>query len=1658
MPITNTKYQSRPRRIPFYDEDRPDRHIYKLKLFVEGHQSKAAIREKEDDLIKRARKYFIMAYFPEFYTDIHDREKFYTFDNVDPDVNRDIRLDIRENTTIANSYHLARPGPLRTAVIFRLDYDIDAKRQELEDNEQFPPFESNLEFFNERNNITPKEMQTTFVVGDLAASHGMMINTMQAFDSQLTGFEGNFNMNLDFNSAASGIQRLLNWLINDLARQLKSSSPSYQFNQADTITIFFGNTTRPSAIVGNADETILAISKIEYSMIDEGIVAAPLKLGYFTNIKYRTWANDPMTLNILKNYHTLASGIQNAESQNGQYSFWDFLNDPAVRAEAGTGSWSIFAGLPRKPKEAKEIYQDALKDIAKEFGFVDMKDPRALENFFQGELTSKEVRELHMKIANNPDVYRQIFASQQSKVLTTATKAVDVITRFTTHGLLGFASKDPMVDHVIRSLGIDELAKEAMLCLTFGASFEIGRVGEAMKRVLIKEGSSIYYPPVPPKQAAIVKPKIDPQFFKPFTITGDIWKIVLKIVVDALQQMVLQLITGLAMWIKENCPFTNPRASDYGATDIADLLNTTNLAIDAPIVAGNSQLDLIAAKNNLSTEALIAYLRSLSTILSSVEVCLLFQDRPSVSDELMTRILEFNQEYQSTPITNGLRTPIEIMGFFADLSLLVDISDLCNEIANEMYMLNQDNLCLTMDDLADLHLDELLDIIENGLRVDLPEINLDCPEQAGYLADPTITVSVPETFNALVEAVELQFISSADAIKSVMLEPVISAPDGPGAPGAMLDAFANAGVDFPGEGNPFVAESQGNFLGPVISAFDKIDIGFDNFLACPSILGFDFNTFVGGAEAVFSVVNSTMKSPEFAEAMGGLTAKLESLNPQASVSAKAVFNTYVFNVDYVREFTNYVNPEELWYTKTAWAVGTDDASELSMPLYYRSFTRGSTTSWYNPVEIYFNFPFNPFDFTPYGHGDDATAPVAMSEMDEVPLPGEPVVSEDEIGSVLSLLCNDKKQVRLDERVLYEILSAQTPAAMQQRYYFDNWGVLGPDFRGEAGLALHPKVPEVFLDFSPQVANDITLAGSFYKVTPLKRLTPFMLDAVQNYIEIHQEVLLAQYGPIAGLMRRHEERLGCYAQPLPEQTPSPWAPPGGNRNANWGAVGQRFIDRILNFSKDDLEPATSYLKLRYPEGDPQMVDLDLGNPNLEIEFNSTGDYIPAIHFIESIQAAESAYFFEEEVVAGQNVYIKQFVDSFIQRFEELGVSETRAVEQFHFPAAYGVFVENMIHYIVRNGIFDAATLQSLNFFHSNENCPPNEVADLLDVRGILDQMKYEYAESACNDKSLPQRKKIRNMIKFGMYLLLIQIHVAEFIIKNIFVFAAFKIESLLKDREGFMFKFFRNQIVSSMLTYLRDAGVVGTLIQNDLVEYFNMKIARPKNAEQGIRFTNGEIAFPGGTQFSTSTMSPFPGFDEILDYLIYERLLIGVGAIDNAIKKAIPGNNPVSFDHALLASIPTYTIHGGPYRDPATGEGIGLRKYVEIKANEVFTVAEQQPRIFITRQLIEATNATGFTSTRSKFRIWYFYRDYPIAPVQVGGGSASAPKAVELMRFEQSIPYSNFIGAPGIHQDINSIRSLPHGQAEGSRGYGYDSAPAGGSGSYGSGSGNTWQVN
>jgi len=1384
--LLTQKYQSKDFNIPFYESQT---QTYKVKIKVDKINSNDELNERRDSITSLGFREFITSFLPEFYSYLFDED--YFEDNCDPDetcgdnildVARNLENELKEQISIESWFDTSPPSS-KSIVILRTSFDFDSKREQLEADKNMPLYEPNLLFFNEQQNILGPVAETTLTVGTIGSENKLLNNGLRTFDSQYKGFEGQIDLNVDFGYMSIAATKILNIIVTELTKQLRIQTPSYDFSEADTITLLFGKKNNKLAIYG-----------MDYLLIEESIQSQPLKIGYFSIAKYNKLLQDPLTLAILRNYRQLLDSIQTTKDNRSNYSFFEFLDDDDVKdslALPATGS--LFNNFNPQPK--KDLDNELLR-VASEQGLIDINNTEALEKGFTTFFTSEEIQKIRQQVAENPDVYKRVKAAQTAKVLNTGVDVTRAIGGILEQGPFGFIDNNSQLAYLFRQLGIDELAKEAFLCLTFGFNVEAGRINQAVQNSLVRASSSIYYPPDKPKSAPISKPKIDLELFKPFSISGPLWPEIEKAIIDALQQIVLEVIKKLAELLRENCNLNTPRSTDYGSNDLTDFIennpNPENSLL--PIVGAGSGLDQIASKNGMSNQQILDYLSSLSTILSSIDICILFLNREDASDDLIDRIIEFNQDYSLEVVRRNLVSRSAIMGVFADLSAIVDVTDLCNQIANELYNINQDNVCLTEGDLQDENIQELLDLIENGLVVDPPSFDLDCPDSK--FLDPTIQKSIPETFNALAESVQLQFISSAESAKEILLEPVLKNDS------RVLNDLKNAGIT--GSIGPSI---DPKFLEKLVAALQSVSNITNLTESCPTVdipelLGFDAAAGPGAVSKALEVVAGTLSDPNFANAINGIGEKINQLSG-SETAGNPVFTTYQFNQAFLNNFRNYIDMTTF----------DDDTPHNTRTEKFYTSTAGSsytftTISSTEHTHGFVNFP----DLDPVVHSNtEAPADIANDSIHEVTMPdGEYVQHEHPLTKIYN-------QGTFELLPSQQLITTETSEALLTAVESDTY-------------------------------QDLLLNFGFNSNTQNNNMTLVYPKYINQSSSNEQlRVLL---------------NLGLFSE-----------------GQSAGTQELVIVDRFA--SPEDLAAAT----------------FNSSVSESELSFYQSNQY-------ENLNSEVSENFEQG------NLYVSKFAAPLAQkRLVEAGVGgdvleEYKEAYYQDYAYIFGIQVQEMINYILRNGVFDAATLQSLNLFTLNEGCPPSELADFLDIDGIIEQMLEEYKEAACNGDDIPLASKIRNVIKFGMYLLLAQIHIAETIIKNIFVMTAFNLNNILSP-DSFYFRFVKTQMLSSLTRYFDSIEQFqNSLIRQDLVSYFNLKIQRQSVINKGgITYADGTVAFPTGTEFSVTDEDTFVGFDDIIDYLVNDRLQRSRQSINNALQKAIPGKKRASFAEALLSQIP-----------------------------------------------------------------------------------------------------------------------------------------------------------
>ena len=339
--------------------------------------------------------------------------------------------------------------------------------------------------------------------------------------------------------------------------------------------------------------------------------------------------------------------------------------------------------------------------------------------------------------------------------------------------------------------------------------------------------------------------------------------------------------------------------------------------------------------------------------------------------------------------------------------------------------------------------------------------------------------------------------------------------------------------------------------------------------------------------------------------------------------------------------------------------------------------------------------------------------------------------------------------------------------------------------------------------------------------------------------------------------------------------------------------QETADQALHINYPKYQSnANTYLSLDY---DISSADEDLVG---EVENLVPGEAPPL--------PANTAYATKEF-----NPYVFRFIDPVEQQI--VGSSFLFAdnndiinrVRSSYIPA-YGTLYANLFDYILKNGAFSADKVNNLKFFTNNENCPPENIGDLFDAEGILDQMKKEFAAAACYDQGSVQ-DKTRNTLYYGLILMLIQAAIDEFIIKNIVVFSAFNMNSILEL--PLVKEFMVNQVIKSIETVRLDGNSV---LEREIFNYFDRVSIRQSTINNGgIAHTYPPYDIPEGFELDESgSKANFPlndGRSDLIRFLVEERLYYtwdsGQRSTLNSINNIIdPQGKNKTFDDVFIEDV------------------------------------------------------------------------------------------------------------------------------------------------------------
>ena len=186
------------------------------------------------------------------------------------------------------------------------------------------------------------------------------------------------------------------------------------------------------------------------------------------------------------------------------------------------------------------------------------------------------------------------------------------------------------------------------------------------------------------------------------------------------------------------------------------------------------------------------------------------------------------------------------------------------------------------------------------------------------------------------------------------------------------------------------------------------------------------------------------------------------------------------------------------------------------------------------------------------------------------------------------------------------------------------------------------------------------------------------------------------------------------------------------------------------------------------------------------------------------------------------------------------------------------------------------------------------------------MKKEFAAAACYDQG-SVKDKTRNTLYYGLMLMLIQAAIDEFIIKNIVVFSAFNMNSILEL--PFVKELMVNEIMKSIQAVRLQRNAI---LDKEIYNYFDRVSVRQSTINNGgIAHTYPPYDIPEGFELNEAEgKANFPLNDDrsgLIRFLVEERLYYTwdsgrrstLGAINNIID---PQGNNKTFDDVFIEDV------------------------------------------------------------------------------------------------------------------------------------------------------------
>jgi len=827
--LDDNKFKKNKFMIPYYAKSPK---IYRVHILAINDDVQGGI-EDNSTIYNRTVDAFITHYFPEYYPFLMEGEVAIEMSLLEeiasfkPHYNL-LRDEIYDSLSVKKMEALLPfPGQNpRLKIVMESTIDFKLERLSAKTADRLPDMSIALQVFSDERSTGDLGAETTFSMVTMPNTMEQMTGVLDGFGNLARTLQNVASAPMDFNGMQTGTSMIINSVLQtvyDSISSTEASGPPAAYD-TDYITVYFNDSALKPQIMS-----------IEYFVLNVTATEPEFAtVGFISNVKYNPAFQDPLTLGILMHHDEILQNSGQSSGLTGQSSLTQFFK---TLGEGGGPTFTPqIGGIPGSLTPGNNIFGNRSSD-----NLIDMNDIQQLENLFSTIMTAEEVKHLEDS-ATDPELLARIVQNQKATKIKAGIQTVKVIDDILNFNFPLFGpnltKEGRAVNAVLSQFGIQDLAKEALICVTLGLGATASRITQAVANSIVDVASSLRNEPTKPSMTLnIERPTLTEKLKNPasyFSVSGDLGEQIKNVILNALANAGFEIIKSLAEMIQLNCGEILKELA--GSVDLGREIRerANHAALSIPNLEDLMEQQM--SQYDLSLEEGYSYFTDVSRILDPRQICRLLNGPREVLDSTIYDLIEFNKAYPIAGVNNKLVTRSAIMSYFQALTSQIDTVTFCNDIINEHILsaVSNCNICLDADLFeGNPAIQDLIEIAENGITLVAPKIDFLCPESENYLENPVSTHILPNLWNNILDTTKIYMAGSIEAARTSLLDATIVTTANP----ELCAAFNAAGVAMP---TSSIDPAALNFITQLFSFIGDItettfDVIQDNAGACADI-------------------------------------------------------------------------------------------------------------------------------------------------------------------------------------------------------------------------------------------------------------------------------------------------------------------------------------------------------------------------------------------------------------------------------------------------------------------------------------------------------------------------------------------------------------------------------------------------------------------------------------------------------------------------------------------------------------------------------------------------------------------------------------------------------------------------------------------------------